>query len=231
MQNNYPNVPKHVGIIMDGNGRWAEKRGKKRSYGHEAGTQVIESILDALFSHGVQAISLYAFSTENFSRPKEEVDYLMKLLRRGIKRYSEYSRRGNYRFIVSGDISVLDEKLKKEIIKQTEYEPGKDCPALNVMLNYGGRDELCRAFNLMAENGVTRADAATVEKYLYTADLPLLDLVIRTGGEKRLSNFMLWQAAYAELYFTDVLWPDFSKEEAEKALEWYSHRSRRFGNV
>lgn len=224
-------VPRHLGIIMDGNGRWAEKRGKKRSYGHEAGAKIIEQVADTLFSHGVQAISLYAFSTENFSRPKEEVDYLMKLLGRGIKRYADYSKSKNVRFMVSGDISALDKKLQSEIIKQTATSASKDAPVLNILLNYGGRSELCRAFNLMAEDGVKIADEKTLEQYLYTATLPPLDLIIRTGGEKRLSNFLLWQAAYAELYFTDTLWPDFSKEEAEKALEWFSHRSRRFGNV
>lgn len=231
MPNSILAVPRHVGIIMDGNGRWAEKRGKKRSYGHEAGAKIIEQVADTLFSHGVQAISLYAFSTENFSRPKEEVDYLMKLLGRGIKRYAEYSKSKNVRFMVSGDISALDKKLQSEILKQTAVSSSEDAPVLNILLNYGGRSELCRAFNLMAKDGIKIADEETLEQYLYTATLPPLDLIIRTGGEKRLSNFLLWQAAYAELYFTDVLWPDFSKEEAEKALEWFSHRSRRFGNV
>lgn len=231
MPNSILAIPRHVGIIMDGNGRWAEKRGKKRSYGHEAGANVIEQVADTLFSHGVQAISLYAFSTENFSRPKEEVDYLMKLLGRGIKRYADYSKSKNVRFMVSGDISALDKKLRSEIIKQTAISSNEDAPVLNILLNYGGRSELCRAFNLMVKDEVKVADEKTLEQYLYTATLPPLDLIIRTGGEKRLSNFLLWQAAYAELYFTDILWPDFSKEEAEKALEWFSHRSRRFGNV
>ncbi len=231
MPNSILAVPRHVGIIMDGNGRWAEKRGKKRSYGHEAGAKIIEQVADTLFSHGVQAISLYAFSTENFSRPKEEVDYLMKLLGRGIKRYADYSKSKNVRFMVSGDISALDKKLQSEIIKQTAVFSSENAPVLNILLNYGGRSELCRAFNLMAKDGIKIADEKTLEQYLYTTTLPPLDLIIRTGGEKRLSNFLLWQAAYAELYFTDVLWPDFSKEEAEKSLEWFSHRSRRFGNV
>lgn len=230
MQNSISIVPEHVGIIMDGNGRWAEKRGKKRSYGHEAGAKIIENIADTLFSHGVQAISLYAFSTENFSRPKEEVDYLMTLLQRGLKRYADYSKTKNVRIMVSGDIGALPNSLQNQINKLTAIKTDENSPVLNILLNYGGRSELCRAFNLMLNDGVT-ANEQNIEKYLYTNSLPPLDMIIRTGGEQRLSNFLLWQAAYSELYFTDVLWPDFSKEEAEKALEWFSHRKRRFGNV
>ncbi len=227
------NIPRHVGVIMDGNGRWATALGQKRSYGHKEGAKTVVEVVKTFVKKGVEFVSLYAFSTENFSRPKEEVDFLFETLKKGIAKYGEECLKLNARLIVSGDLSVLDGDLQKVIEEYSLKTQVNKSPVLNICLNYGARQELCRAFNQMIEKGETNATPEVVEKYLYGADsqLPSLDLVIRTGGEKRLSNFMLWQASYAELYFTDVLWPDFSKEECLKALEWFSSRKRRFGKI
>ena len=223
-------LPKHVGIIMDGNGRWAEERGHKRSFGHEHGVKNILPVANALFDSGVEYLSVYAFSTENLQRPSEEVDFLLKLLRKGIKKHGEDCLKMGVRLTVSGDTLALGEDLHNLICNYSERTAIFTKPVLNICLNYGARQELCRAFNLMLENGVQTANEKLIEKYLF-AELPPLDLVIRTGGEKRLSNFMLWQASYAELYFTDRLWPDFSKEDCLDALNWFTSRKRRFGKV
>lgn len=214
---------------MDGNGRWATARGLKRSKGHEAGAKNIEPIADALFAKGVNVVSLYAFSIENFSRDEKEVKELMSILKRGIKRYGDYSSKKGVRLVVSGDLSLLDGELVDEIRAQVEKTRSFVGGTLNICIAYGGRQELCRAFSLMSQDGVTDVTPSTVERYLYTDGLEPLDLIIRTGGEYRLSNFLLWQAAYAELYFTSVLWPDFTCEEVERALDDFSKRVRRFG--
>lgn len=223
-------IPTHVGIIMDGNGRWAQKHGRNRSYGHKIGADVISSVAQFLFANKVEYLSLYAFSTENFSRPKEEVDYLMDLLKTGIKKYGKACISNKIRLTVSGDLSVLSEQLQDTISKYTKATEVYDKPVMNICLNYGARQELCHAFNHIIESGITKVTAKDIDNALYTK-LPPLDLIIRTGGEKRLSNFMLWQAVYAELYFTDLLWPDFTEEECRKALDWFSSRKRRFGKV
>lgn len=223
-------IPRHVGIIMDGNGRWATARGKKRAFGHEAGAENIKSVVEYLFEKGVEVVSLYAFSTENFSRTKDEVDELMSLLKKGIKKYGSYSESKKIRLIVSGDMSLLSPDLNRVIqaqVKKTAMysDSGR---TLNICIAYGGRQELCRAFGQVCAQGEDFTPE-NVEKHLYTAGLAPLDLIIRTGGEYRLSNFLLWQSAYAELYFTPVLWPDFNREEVDRALEDYSSRTRRFG--
>lgn len=223
-------VPRHIGFIMDGNGRWAKLRGKSRSYGHKKGADVIEEVVSACFSEGVEAVSLYAFSTENWSRPKEEIDTIFDLLEKFLRRYESKLLRENIRLVISGDLSEISENLRNRsisVMKNTEKFVGK---TLNIAINYGGRAELLRAAKALQLSG----EAVTEEnfaKYLYTAGLPDIDLVVRTSGEKRLSNFFPWQCAYAELYFTDVLWPDFKSEELKKALEWFAGRKRRFGNI
>lgn len=226
----FDKVPRHVGIIMDGNGRWASLRGHKRSYGHKAGAKAIKNVAKTLFDCGVEFLSLYAFSSENFNRPKEEVDYLFNMLKEGIARYGDQCLQQKVRLTISGDLSPFTSELQELIASYVEKTHVYSSPVMNICLNYGAKQELCRAFNLMMQNGVSNIGEDTVEKYLYN-ELPPLDLVIRPGGEQRLSNFMLWQASYAELYFTDLLWPDFNKEETIKALEWYSQRKRRFGKI
>ncbi len=223
-------VPRHIGFIMDGNGRWAKLRGKSRSYGHKKGADVIEEVVSACFFEGVEAVSLYAFSTENWSRPKEEIDTIFDLLEKFLHRYENKLVNERIRLIISGDLSEISEKLRNRsisVMKNTERFVGK---TLNIAINYGGRAEIVRAAKLLAEAGEPITEENLAGR-LYTAGLPDIDLAVRTSGESRLSNFFLWQCAYAELYFTDVLWPDFGTEELKKALEWFAGRKRRFGNI
>lgn len=224
-------IPRHVGIIMDGNGRWAKLRGKPRSYGHKKGAEVIDEIVSECFDKGIETVSLYAFSTENWIRPKEEVNVIFGLL--GLLLNSKFKKlmREKVRLIVSGDLSAIPENLRKrceEVMALTADFTGR---TLNVAVNYGSRAEIVRACNAIAQDGIKTVTEEEIEKRLYTAGLPDIDLVIRTSGEMRLSNFFLWQCAYAEFYFTDVLWPDFHANELDEALEWYSGRKRRFGGV
>lgn len=223
-------IPRHIGFIMDGNGRWAKLRGKSRSYGHKKGADVIEEVVSACFFEGVEAVSLYAFSTENWSRPKEEIDTIFDLLEKFLRRYENKLVNERIRLIISGDLSEISEKLRNRstsVMKNTERFVGK---TLNIAINYGGRAEIVRAAKLLAEAGEPITEENLAGR-LYTAGLPDIDLAVRTSGESRLSNFFLWQCAYAELYFTDVLWPDFGTEELKKALEWFAGRKRRFGNI
>lgn len=222
-------VPRHIGFIMDGNGRWAKAKNRPRSYGHKKGADVIEEVVDASFDHGVEAVSLYAFSTENWSRPQEEIDTIFDLLDKFLKRYSGKLVKERIKLVISGDMSRVSENLRartEEVIAKTSDFTGK---TLNIAINYGSRAEIVRAANLAAKNGEITEDGISAN--LYTADLPDIDLVVRTSGEMRLSNFFLWQCAYAEFYFTDVLWPDFKKKELERALEWFSGRKRRYGGI
>ena len=224
-------VPKHVGIIMDGNGRWAKERNKPRSYGHKCGADRVEEVVTACFDRGVEAVSLYAFSTENWSRPKEEIDALFGILRNFLKRYSAKLVAEKIRLIISGDVTALRDDLRiqcEKCVKQTKDFVGR---TFNIALNYGSRTELVRAMNLLLAEGRTSVTEEDVSGKLYTAGLPDIDLVIRTSGEMRLSNFFMWQCAYAELYFTPVYWPDFTAEELGKALVWFGGRKRRFGGI
>lgn len=224
-------VPRHVGIIMDGNGRWAKQRGKPRSYGHKKGADVIDEVVTACFERGADAVSLYAFSTENWVRPKEEVDAIFGLLGILIDKKLAKLIKNEIKLIISGDISPLPEGLRKKCSNAVQKSGKFKGKVLNVALNYGSRAEITRAVNVALGSGKTEITEEDISAGLYTAGLPDIDLVIRTSGEMRLSNFFLWQCAYAEFYFTDVLWPDFHKEELDKAFEWYSHRKRRFGGV
>lgn len=224
-------VPRHVGIIMDGNGRWAKQRGKPRSYGHKKGADVIDEVVTACFERGADAVSLYAFSTENWVRPKEEVDAIFGLLGILIDKKLAKLIKNEVKLIISGDISSLPESLRKKCSNAVQKSGKFKGKVLNVALNYGSRAEITRAVNVALGSDRTEITEEDISAGLYTAGLPDIDLVIRTSGEMRLSNFFLWQCAYAEFYFTDVLWPDFHKEELGKAFEWYSHRKRRFGGV
>ena len=223
-------IPAHIGIIMDGNGRWANLRGKNRSFGHRAGTANVERITEHAFNMGVKTLSLFAFSSENWARPKEEVDELMRLLESYFKKFLKKLQREKIRITTMGDISAFSDKLQKVIAKSVDTTRSNDRGVINIGINYGARQEIAYAVNKILEKG----DKITVENIssnLYSAEFGEPDLIIRTGGELRLSNFMLFQGAYAELYFTNVLWPDFDEKEFDKAIEEYGRRHRRFGKV
>ena len=224
-------TPKHVGFIMDGNGRWAKLRGKPRSFGHIKGSDNVEKVVTWCFERGVYAVTLYAFSTENWSRPKEEVDKILSLLEKFLTKYIKTLVKNEVKLVFSGDLSVLPKSLKNLAEEKTQQTENFTKNVLNIALNYGSRAEIIRACNALIKSGKSEVTEKDFENELYTKFLPEMDLIVRTGGEKRLSNFFMYQAAYAELYFTDVYWPDFKEEELDKALLWFSKRQRRFGNV
>ena len=230
-------VPRHVAIIMDGNGRWAKKRLLPRNAGHAAGSRAAEQICEDAFNLGIEYLTVYAFSTENWARPKDEVDALMKLLRKYMKDSIARSSKNNMRVRVIGDISALDEDLQESIRKLEEVSAVNTGLQFQVAINYGGRDEILRAARAFAadcEAGKKKASDLTEEifySYFDTAGIPYPDLMIRTSGEMRTSNFLPWQLAYTEFYFTEGLWPDFNKKELQKAIEYYQGRDRRFGGV
>lgn len=221
-------VPRHIGFIMDGNGRWAKLRGYPRVKGHRAGLKTVDNVLDLCKKYGISYVSLYVFSTENWSRPKEEVDNLFNLAREYLKKSNGFRKR-DIRVVVSGSMAELPADLAAAVADIERDTCGCASLTLNLCINYGGRDEIIHAVNRMVADGVT-ADEKTFETYLYKK-LPPLDLVARTSGEMRLSNFMLYQAAYAELYFTDVLWPDFDENEFRRMLVSYAGRERKFGDI
>ena len=230
-------VPQHVAIILDGNGRWAKAKGMPRNYGHAQGSKNVERICEEAWRMGIKYLTVYAFSTENWNRPKDEVDALMKLLRNYMKTCLKTAAKNDMKVRVIGDIEPLDEDIKKRI---SELEAATvDNGGLNftIALNYGSRDEMTRAARRMAQDCADgkldpdKIDESVFESYLDTHGIPDPDLMIRTSGEQRLSNYLLWQLAYAEFYFTDVPWPDFTKDELVKAVEEYNHRHRRFGGV
>ena len=230
-------VPQHVAIILDGNGRWAKAKGMPRNYGHAQGSKNVERICEEAWRMGIKYLTVYAFSTENWNRPMDEVDALMKLLRNYMKTCLKTAAKNDMKVRVIGDIEPLDEDIKKRI---SELEAATvDNGGLNftIALNYGSRDEMTRAAKRMAQDCVAgkldpeMIDESVFESYLDTHGIPDPDLMIRTSGEQRLSNYLLWQLAYSEFYFTDVPWPDFTKDELVKAVEEYNHRHRRFGRV
>lgn len=231
------NIPKHVAIILDGNGRWAKKRMMPRNYGHSQGSKVVEKICEDAYNIGIKYLTVYAFSTENWKRPKEEVDALMKLLDSYLDTSIKTSQKNNMRVRILGDKTGLSDSIRTKI--EALEEASKNNTGLNfqVAINYGSRDEIIRAIKALSEDlkedrvAVNNIDETIFSQYLDTRDIPDPDLLIRTSGEQRLSNFLLWQLAYTEFYFTDVLWPDFNKEELLKAIEYYSKRNRRFGNI
>ena len=223
-------VPRHVGFIMDGNGRWAKQRNKPRNFGHQKGAENVEKVVSACFSSGIEYVSLYAFSTENWGRPKEEVDKIMELFYKFLVKYTKSLIKNEIRLIVSGDKSKLTDKLV-ELINQSEEITKNYHRTLNLAINYGGKQEIVTAINALLKSGKSEVSEKDVESVLYTRDLPDIDLVVRTSGEQRLSNFFIWQCAYSEFYFTDVLWPDFDEKCLKDAIECYSKRNRRFGKL
>ncbi|HCJ09135.1 MAG: isoprenyl transferase [Lachnospiraceae bacterium] len=231
------NVPKHVAIILDGNGRWAKKRNMPRNYGHVQGSKTVEQIIEDGYKMGIEYITVYAFSTENWKRSADEVDALMKLLAKYLIDCIERSTKNNMCVRVIGDKSGLDPKLVARINELEETTKNATGLKFTIAINYGGRDEIRRAVTRIAEDvekGVLTSKEITenlINDYLDTAGLPDPDLLIRTSGEERLSNFLPWQLAYTEFYFTDVLWPDFTKEDLLTAIRYYNGRERRFGGV
>ena len=231
------NIPQHVAIILDGNGRWAKAKGMPRNYGHAQGSKNVEKICEEAWRMGIKYLTVYAFSTENWNRPKEEVNALMKLLRNYMKTCLKTAAKNDMKVRVIGDITKLDEDIQKRILELEEATKNNGGLNFQIAINYGSRDEITRAVRTLAEDVKEgklmpeEVNEACIERYLDTHDIPDPDLLIRTSGEQRLSNYLLWQLAYTEFYFTDVPWPDFSKQELENAIEQYNRRDRRYGGV
>lgn len=221
---------RHIAFIMDGNGRWAKQRGKKRSFGHTEGAKAFERAVEYCCKVGVEAVTVYAFSTENWKRPEEEVAKIMSLLEKYIDRLLSRLSEYNIRVKFIGDREPLSERLKIKMSKAEESTKERKT-LLNIALNYGSRAEITDAINRLIASGKERVTEDDISDALYTAGVPDPDLVIRTAGEERLSNFLMWQAAYSELYFTDVLWPDISESDVEKAINSYYKRTRRYGGL
>lgn len=227
------NIPNHIAIILDGNGRWAKSKGMPRSYGHIQGAKNLDRIVEAAYNMGVKYLTVYCFSTENWNRPAEEVEALMKLLRQYMKTAQNRAKKNNIRTRVIGDISRLDEDLQKSILELEKVSAEYDGINLNIAINYGSRDEIVRAVRKMLGDNLKpeELNEEVFSSYLDTKDIPDPDFLIRTSGELRLSNYLLWQLAYAEMYFTEVPWPEFSPENLKEAVEFYSTRDRRYGKV
>lgn len=225
-------LPQHIGFIIDGNGRWAQQRGWPRTKGHEAGVKNLDLIIKECFYHyGIPIVSIYAFSTENWNRPKQELDLLFKYLTNYLKANDFVKKYPHVRLNIMGDYTKFPAALVKNAERVREATKHETQFVLNLGINYSGQDEIVHAVNNIIADGVKTVDRATIEQYLYTQGQPLLDYVIRTSGEQRLSNFMLWQVSYAELYFPKTHWPDFSKTELHTALLEYQTRDRRFGAI
>ena len=223
-------IPNHVAIILDGNGRWAKEKGKKRTEGHKAGFKNLKQLSKHILSTGTKFLSIFAFSTENFSRPKEEVDFLMNLFVEAFKKESNYFLKENIKIVFSGKKEPLRKDVLDVMDNITENTKNNTLGTLNICINYGGRAEIVDAAKKIINDNIKDIDEETFKKYLYN-DLPDIDFMIRTSGELRISNFMLWQLSYAELYFPKCYFPDFNEKEYDKALIEYNNRSRRFGSL
>ncbi|WP_053978254.1 isoprenyl transferase [Mangrovimonas xylaniphaga] len=236
-QINTNKLPKHVAIIMDGNGRWAKQQGFLRAVGHENGTKAVRQVVEASAELGIENLTLYAFSTENWNRPKLEVQTLMKLLVKSLKKEINTLQNNNIRLNAIGNLNDLPTNAKAELLEVIDKTKENSRMTLTLALSYGSREELVSVVKKIADNvknniiSPETIDESIINKHLYTQNLPDVDLLIRTSGEQRISNFLLWQIAYAELYFTDILWPDFSKEDLYEALINYQNRERRFGKT
>ncbi len=230
-------MPRHVAIILDGNGRWARAKGMPRNYGHVQGAKTVETICEEAYRMGIQYLTVYAFSTENWNRPQDEVDALMKLLRSYMKTCLKTAEKNRMCVKVLGEKSRLDEDIRSRILELEEATKNNDGLHFQIAINYGGRDEIVRAVKKLAgrrEAGTLKPEEISeqlLNEALDTAGLPEPDLLIRTCNEQRISNFLLWQLAYTELYFTPVAWPDFTKDELIKAVEAYNHRDRKYGGI
>jgi len=231
------NLPKHVAIIMDGNGRWAKKQGFERTFGHQSAIKAVRSAIETCGDLGIPYLTLFAFSTENWNRPKMEVNFLMKLLTQTIQSEIKELHEKGIRLLVIGDLENLPSGVKGPLYDAIELTKQNERANLVIALNYGAQAEILQATKKIAEDvkagklNPSQIDNQTFEKYLYTHSIPPVDLLIRTSGEQRISNFLLWQIAYAELYFTEVLWPDFRKEHFMEAIQSYTNRERRYGKT
>lgn len=231
------NIPRHIGIIMDGNGRWAKKRFLPRNFGHQEGMERVIDVVSYGIDLGLESLSLFAFSTENWKRPKEEVNGLMKILVEYIKRELKKLDDAGVKLKIMGDITKLPELARIEVERAIETTKDNSKMVLNIGLNYGGQDEIIYAVkNILKDNNMGKINVEDLDKdifesYLYTKDQPMLDLLIRPSGEMRISNFMLYQLAYAELYFSNILWPDFGEKDFLEAILSYQNRDRRFGGI
>ena len=234
---NTDNLPKHLAIIMDGNGRWAKQQGLIRAFGHEKGTKSVRITVETCAQLGIENLTLYAFSTENWNRPKLEVDTLMKLLVNSLKKELATLEKNNIRLNSIGNIDLLPAKAKSALLSVIEKTKNNSGMTLTLALSYGSREELLNVVKIISEKvknniiSIDTIDESIINEHLYTQNLPDVDLVIRTSGEHRISNFLLWQIAYAEFYFTDVLWPDFKEEDLYEAIISYQKRERRFGKT
>ncbi|MFC1501542.1 isoprenyl transferase [Elusimicrobiota bacterium] len=227
----YSNLPNHIAIVMDGNGRWAKKRRLPRIFGHREGVKTVKKIIKSCSNLGIKYLTLYAFSTENWTRPKNEISGLMKLLQKYLRAELNGMKKNNIRFRTIGDLSALPEFVRKELencINQTQNNSGL---VLNIALNYGSRQEIIRAISRLSGKNIKKIDEKAVSDNLDTAGIPDPDLFIRTSGEMRISNFLLWQMAYTELYITSILWPDFLPDRLYEAIVDYQKRDRRFGGI
>jgi undecaprenyl diphosphate synthase len=231
------NLPKHLAIIMDGNGRWAKEKGKHRVFGHEHGVKTVRAVVENCVKIGIDYLTLYTFSTENWKRPRLEVETLMRLLVSSLRKELKTFDKNNIRLNAIGDISALPAKAQKELEEVIEKTWGNTGMTLTLALSYGSREELqsaIRAIAIKVKNNIIspeNIDETIINNHLYTQNLPDVDLLIRTSGEHRISNFLLWQIAYAELYFIDVFWPDFSEHHLVEAIKNYQNRERRFGKT
>jgi undecaprenyl diphosphate synthase len=234
---NTTNLPAHIAVIMDGNGRWAKQKGMLRIFGHESGVKSVQETVEGCAKLGIKYLTLYAFSTENWNRPKLEVDALMSLLMHSLKKELPTMQKNNIKLNTIGNAALLPEKARKQLFEVIEKTNANTGMTLTLALSYGSREELINAVKQISEkvkhNQLNTADIneSVIQSHLYTHNMPDADLVIRTSGEQRISNFLLWQAAYAELYFTDVLWPDFREKDLHDAIISYQKRERRFGKT
>jgi len=234
---NTENLPKHLAIIMDGNGRWAKQKGMLRAFGHENGTKSVRTTVEACARLGIENLTLYAFSTENWNRPKLEVETLMKLLISSLKKELETLVKNDIRLNSIGNLETLPKGVQKELMEVIDKTKNNSRMTLTLALSYGSREEILNAVKKISDKvknniiSIDGIDESILNNHLYTHNLPDVDLVIRTSGEHRISNFLLWQIAYAEFYFTDVLWPDFKEEDLYEAIISYQKRERRFGKT
>jgi len=230
-------LPKHIAIIMDGNGRWAKQKGMLRAFGHENGTKAVRDVVEGAAEIGIEFLTLYAFSTENWNRPKIEVQTLMKLLVSSLKKEISTLQDNNIKLSTIGNIEALPSKAKRELLEVIDKTKNNDRMTLTLALSYGSREEITNAIkeiSIKVKNNIIspeNIDDSVIIEHLYTQNLPEVDLLVRTSGEQRISNFLLWQIAYAELYFTEVLWPDFTKDHLYEAILNYQQRERRFGKT
>ena len=234
---NKDNIPRHLAIIMDGNGRWAKQKGFLRTLGHESGSKSVKKIIKECSNLGIEYLTLYTFSTENWNRPKLEVDTLMRVLINALKKELKTIQESNIKMMAIGNLEKLPMNAQKQLFEVIDKTKNNTKMTLNLALSYGSREELVNVVKIISDKvknniiSIDSIDDSIINEHLYTHNLPDVDLLIRTSGEHRISNFMLWQIAYAELYFTDVLWPDFSEQDLYKAIISYQKRERRFGKT